>query len=72
MPEVTFGTVSRLESAKRAPAWATVMQVIDALGVSLIELARSRKGTPGPLREACRSLGAKVAAAVCKKRARSK
>ena len=36
---MTFGTVSRLESAKSAPAWATVMQLIDALGVSLPELA---------------------------------
>ncbi len=26
---MTFGTVSRLESAKSAPAWATVMQLID-------------------------------------------
>jgi transcriptional regulator with XRE-family HTH domain len=38
---MTFGTVSRLESAKSAPAWATVMQIIDALGVSLSELARA-------------------------------
>jgi transcriptional regulator with XRE-family HTH domain len=38
---MTFGTVSRMESAKSAPAWATVMQIIDALGVSLIELARA-------------------------------
>ena len=38
---MTFGTVSRMESAKSAPAWATVMQVIDALGVSLLELARA-------------------------------
>jgi transcriptional regulator with XRE-family HTH domain len=38
---MTFGTVSRMESAKSAPAWATVMQVIDALGVSLMELARA-------------------------------
>jgi transcriptional regulator with XRE-family HTH domain len=38
---MTFGTVSRLESAKSAPAWATVMQLIDALGVSLVELARA-------------------------------
>jgi transcriptional regulator with XRE-family HTH domain len=37
----TVGTVSRLESAKSAPAWATVMQVIDALDVSLSELARA-------------------------------
>jgi transcriptional regulator with XRE-family HTH domain len=37
----TVGTVSRLEAAKSAPAWATVMQLIDALGVSLSELARA-------------------------------
>ena len=37
----TVGTVSRLEAAKSAPAWATVMQLIDALGVSLPELARA-------------------------------
>ncbi len=38
---MTFGTVSRLESAKSAPAWATVMKLIDALGVSLPELAQT-------------------------------
>jgi len=38
---MTFGTVSRLESAKSAPAWATVMQIIDAMGVSLPELAKA-------------------------------
>jgi transcriptional regulator with XRE-family HTH domain len=38
---MTFGTVSRLESAKSAPAWATVMHLIDALGVSLPELAQA-------------------------------
>jgi transcriptional regulator with XRE-family HTH domain len=38
---MTFGTVSRLESAKSAPAWATVMQLIDALGVSLPDLAKT-------------------------------
>jgi len=38
---MTFGTVSRLESAKSAPAWATAMQLIDALGVSLPELAQA-------------------------------
>jgi transcriptional regulator with XRE-family HTH domain len=37
----TVGTVSRMEAAKSAPAWATVMQIIDALGVSLPELARA-------------------------------
>ncbi len=38
---MTFGTVSRLESAKSAPAWATVMQLIGAMGVSLPELAQA-------------------------------
>lgn len=37
----TVGTVSRLESAKSAPAWATVMQIIAALDVSLPELAQA-------------------------------
>jgi transcriptional regulator with XRE-family HTH domain len=35
----TVGTVSRMEAAKSAPAWATVMQIIDAMGVSLPDLA---------------------------------
>jgi DNA-binding XRE family transcriptional regulator len=38
---MTFGTVNRLESAKTAPAWATVMQIIDALDVSLVELGKA-------------------------------
>jgi len=39
--ETTIGTISRMESAKSAPAWATVMQVIDAMGVSLPALAEA-------------------------------
>jgi transcriptional regulator with XRE-family HTH domain len=39
--DTTIGTVSRMESAKSAPAWATVMQVIDAIGVSLPTLAQA-------------------------------
>jgi transcriptional regulator with XRE-family HTH domain len=35
----TFGTVSRVESAKSAPAWWTVRKIADALGVSMTELA---------------------------------
>lgn len=35
----TFGTVSRMESAKSAPAWWTVCKIADALDVSLTELA---------------------------------
>jgi transcriptional regulator with XRE-family HTH domain len=35
----TFGTVSRMESAKSAPAWATVRAVATALDVTLGELA---------------------------------
>jgi transcriptional regulator with XRE-family HTH domain len=37
----TVGTVSRMEAAKSAPAWATVMQIVDAMGVSLADLARA-------------------------------
>jgi hypothetical protein len=33
--------VSRLEAAKSAPAWATVMQLIVGLGVSLPELTQA-------------------------------
>jgi transcriptional regulator with XRE-family HTH domain len=36
---ITFGTVNRLESAKSAPAWATVRALLDALGYSLADLA---------------------------------
>jgi transcriptional regulator with XRE-family HTH domain len=35
----TFGTVSRVESAKGAPAWWTVRKLAEALGVSMAELA---------------------------------
>jgi len=35
----TFGTVSRIESAKSAPAWWTVRKIAEALGVSMAELA---------------------------------
>lgn len=38
---MTFGTVSRLESAKSAPAWATVRALIDTLDVALGDLARA-------------------------------
>jgi transcriptional regulator with XRE-family HTH domain len=39
--DTTIGTISRLESAKSAPAWATVMQIIDAMDVSLPALAKA-------------------------------
>jgi transcriptional regulator with XRE-family HTH domain len=39
--DTTIGTISRLESAKSAPAWATVIQIIDGMGVSLPELAQT-------------------------------
>jgi transcriptional regulator with XRE-family HTH domain len=35
----TFGTVSRVESAKSAPAWWTVRKIAEALGISMAELA---------------------------------
>jgi len=38
---VTFGTVNRLESAKSAPAWATVRALLNALDRSLAELAKA-------------------------------
>lgn len=39
--DTTIGTISRMESAKSAPAWATVMQVIDAMSISLPALAEA-------------------------------
>jgi transcriptional regulator with XRE-family HTH domain len=39
--DTTIGTISRMESAKSAPAWATVMQAIEAMGVSLPALAEA-------------------------------
>lgn len=36
---MTFGTVSRLESAKTAPAWATIRALIETLNCSLRDLA---------------------------------
>ena len=38
---ITFGTVNRLESAKSAPAWATVRALLDALDYSLADLANA-------------------------------
>jgi transcriptional regulator with XRE-family HTH domain len=35
----TFGTVNRMESAKSAPAWATVRAIAGALEVRLRDLA---------------------------------
>jgi XRE family transcriptional regulator, fatty acid utilization regulator len=35
----TFSTINRLETAKSAPAWATVRTVASALDVTLRELA---------------------------------
>jgi transcriptional regulator with XRE-family HTH domain len=40
----TFSTINRLETAKSAPAWATVRAVATALGVSLRELAEAIEG----------------------------
>lgn len=37
----TLGTISRLESARSAPAWATVRAVAKALGVSLARLGEA-------------------------------
>jgi hypothetical protein len=37
----TVGTVGRIEAAKSAPAWATVMQIIEAMGVPLPDLAQT-------------------------------
>jgi len=36
---ITMGTLSKIETMTAAPAWLTVRQIADALGVSLSELA---------------------------------
>jgi transcriptional regulator with XRE-family HTH domain len=38
---ITFGTVNRLESAKSAPAWATVRALLGGLDHSLADLAKA-------------------------------
>lgn len=38
---VTMGTLSKIETAAAAPAWATVRQIAQALGVSLVEFAEA-------------------------------
>jgi DNA-binding XRE family transcriptional regulator len=39
MAGITTGTLSKIETGQTSCAWVTVMQIIDALGVSLAELA---------------------------------
>jgi transcriptional regulator with XRE-family HTH domain len=39
--KVTTGTLSKIETGQASPAWATVRQIIDALDVSLVELAKA-------------------------------
>jgi transcriptional regulator with XRE-family HTH domain len=43
----TLGTVSRLESAKSAPAWATVRAIATALSVSLAQLGEAVEQAEG-------------------------
>jgi transcriptional regulator with XRE-family HTH domain len=44
---VTAATVGRMELAKSKPDWASVRSVADALGVSLVELARAIEEAEG-------------------------
>jgi len=39
MAGITTGTLSKIETGQTNCAWVTVMQIIDALGVTLSELA---------------------------------
>lgn len=39
MAGITTGTLSKIETGQTSCAWLTVMQIIDALNVSLAELA---------------------------------
>jgi transcriptional regulator with XRE-family HTH domain len=47
---ISVGTLGRIETARTAPSWDSVCRIIDALGVSLAELAKQveaeRKSTP--------------------------
>jgi transcriptional regulator with XRE-family HTH domain len=44
---VTAATVGRMELAKSKPDWASVRSVVDALGVSLVELATAVERAEG-------------------------
>jgi transcriptional regulator with XRE-family HTH domain len=37
---ITTGSLGRIELAQTSPAWATVRQIADALGVTMEELSR--------------------------------
>lgn len=41
MAGITTGTLSKIETGQTSCAWSTVIQIIDALGVSLSELAKA-------------------------------
>ncbi len=41
MAGITTGTLSKIETGSTSCAWSVVMQIIDALGVSLAELANA-------------------------------
>jgi transcriptional regulator with XRE-family HTH domain len=36
---ITTGTLARIELGQASPAWATVRRIVEALDVSLVELA---------------------------------
>jgi transcriptional regulator with XRE-family HTH domain len=44
---VTAATVGRMELAKSKPDWGSVRSVVDALGVSLVELATAVEEAEG-------------------------
>lgn len=44
---VTAATVGRMELAKSKPDWGSVRSVVDALGVSLVELAAAVEEAEG-------------------------
>jgi transcriptional regulator with XRE-family HTH domain len=39
--QITSSTLARIEAGRIVPSWATVTALADALGVSLVELARA-------------------------------
>jgi len=42
--KITTGTLSKIETGQASCAWSTVMQIINALGVSIVELGEAIEG----------------------------
>ncbi len=60
MAQITTGTLSKIETGSASCAWSTVIQIIDALDVSLVRLAKAieterkiRRSQPPPVTNEC-------------------